>query len=187
MGTQKPGEWANLVLARFEDQVRDWTILPRDERWSPCLRFLVVSCSPSPSPSPSPSRPTRLAPGHPLPVCGHTPPPPNVTSTMYPRYSTVCSSTPRQRLSWARLGGVHRVPSASFPPYSRPVLRVSNFELSRSTRGGARDGRCFSGGYSSFWINDCEDATDSRLHPKVGQRRFLIRAEFKLDNYQGCV
>lgn len=70
MGTQKPGEWANLVLARFEDQVRDWRCpdasgvdLLASVSWS--FRFV---CSPSPSPSRSLS-PSRSR--HPLPVCGH--------------------------------------------------------------------------------------------------------------------
>lgn len=56
-------------------------------------------------------------------------PPSNVTSTVHLWCLPVCA---RRRLSWARLRGTP-VPSVLFPPYSRPVLRVSNFEFSRNS------------------------------------------------------
>lgn len=74
MGTQKPGEWASLVLTRFEDQVREL-------RRSACRVGLLFSLVSWPSSSPSSSLLVRLTPRYPLPVW--LPPPPNVTSTMY--------------------------------------------------------------------------------------------------------
>jgi len=158
MGTQKPEGWANLVLTRFDKQVRDWRC---EKHRSPCLRFLVISFRARPLLLPS--RFVSLSPPS-SGVCGHLLLP--LMSHSRCIYGTrpfarrLLVNAPFMGASWDHTGTVGLVPTVLAP---RSLgYRISSSLVTRDARGD----RFFSSKYFGFWYNDCEDedASDSRLH-----------------------
>jgi len=130
-----------------------------EKRRSLCFRFLIVSFRARPllllsSRFVSLSPPSSVRPPSPSPPS----PSSNVTSTMHLQYLPVCSSIPRQCLSWVRLGitpvaSVLAAILASPPP--SPGIEFRALSLLVVVRGVVDD---FSRtNVRTFWNNDCKN------------------------------
>lgn len=124
MGTQKPGEWANLVLARFEEQVRDCRCEKRRNLFPFPDRFVCRALALSFPLDPSRSLATLFRCATTSSFLLFLPAAPNVTATMQllARLLVDFSSTPFMGASWSigHTGTIGLVP-AVFAPHSPDI------------------------------------------------------------------